>query len=121
MEQLKTSMKQLKREIVKTNSSIFDPTVPFLYVYQPMHKAKVKAGRIKFTGLTNNGATVSLHVTGKTGIYREMASVKLDAASGDFALIGNFNVGEWNIRIISEFESEKGKQRKQLDYKIHAR
>ena len=121
MEQLKTSMKQLKREIVKTNSSIFDPTVPFLYVYQPMHKAKVKAGRIKFTGLTNNGAAVSLHVTGKTGIYREMASVKLDADSGDFALAGNFNVGEWNIRIISEFESEKGKQRKQLDYKIHAR
>lgn len=121
MEQLKTSMKQLKREIVKTNSSIFDPAVPFLYVYQPMNKVKVKAGRIKFTGLTNKGATVSLNVTGKSGIYREMARVELNSDSGDFALAGNFNVGEWNIRIISEFDSEKGKQRKQLDYKIYAR
>ncbi len=50
-----------------------------------------------------------------------MARVALEADSGDFALAGNFNVCEWNIRIISEINSEKGKQRKQLDYKINAR
>lgn len=121
MEQLKKAMKELKREIVKTNSSIFDPSVPFLYVYQPMHNTKVKAGRIKFTGLTNSGAAVSLHVTGKSGKYREMVSVELGQDSGEFALVGKFNPGTWNIRIISEFNSAKGPQRKQLDYVIHAR
>lgn len=114
-------MQRLKQEIVKTNSKIFDPAVPFLYMLKPLHGTKVRAGTVTFTGTTNVGATVSLSVTGKTGIYRTVQQVTADENDGSFKLVGRFNRGTWNIRIRSTMTTIDGEEKgKQLDYQITA-
>lgn len=121
LESLKAEMQRLKQEIVKTNSKIFDPAVPFLYMLKPLHGTKVRAGTVTFTGTTNVGATVSLSVTGKTGIYRTVQQVTADENDGSFKLVGRFNRGIWNIRIRSTMTTIDGEEKgKQLDYQITA-
>ncbi|TSJ70421.1 hypothetical protein FPH17_11265 [Corynebacterium godavarianum] len=117
---LKAEMQRLKREIIKTNSKIFDPTEPFLYMLKPLNGTKVRAGRVTFTGTSNVGARVSLSVTGKSGIYRKVQEVPTDENNGSFKLVGRFNPGTWNIRILSAMNFNGEEKHKQLDYRIIA-
>lgn len=118
---LKRQMQEVKRNLIATNSSIFDPNIPFLYMLKPGHGAKVNAGTVVFTGASNPGAKVSLNVTGKTGIYRKVEEVPTNKFNGNFRLVGRFKPGKWNIRIISTIVVGDDKKEKQLDYQIVAR
>ncbi|CAM3203631.1 MULTISPECIES: glycosyltransferase [Corynebacterium] len=120
LDSLKAEMQRLKREIIKTNSKIFDPAEPFLYMLKPLNGTKVRAGTVSFTGTSNAGATVSMSVTGKTGIYRTVQEVTADETDGNFKLVGRFKPGTWNIRILSTMTTNGEEKRKQLDYQIVA-
>ena len=93
---------KLKKGIVKTNSGIFDPSVPFLYlVYPNVPPAKVRRGNVRFKGAANPGAKVTLSATGRSGMYTELATVVADQESGEFEIIQQFKPALWKIRLES--------------------
>ena len=93
---------RLKKQVVKTNSGIFDPNVPYLYLVHPnVPPAKVRRGKIRFKGSANPGATVVLSATGRTGVFTELASAVADQKTGEFEIIQQFKPAIWKIRLES--------------------
>lgn len=117
---LKREMQRVKKSIVATNSAIFDPAVPFLYMLKPTLGNVVSAGEVVFTGTSNPGARVSLHITGSSGIYREASVATAHVENGGFRLKARFNPGTWNIRVVTELRGDATGKSKELNFQIKA-
>lgn len=107
--ELDQQIAKLKKWIVKTNSGIFDPNVPYLYLIHPnVPPAKVRRGKIRFEGAANPGATIVLSATGRTGVFTELAATVADQQTGQFEIIQQFNPAIWKIRLESTLANAKG-------------
>lgn len=100
---------KLKKQIVRTNSGIFDANVPYLYLVHPnVPPAKVRSGKVRFKGAANPGAKVVLSATGRTGVFTELASAVADQKTGDFEIIQQFKPALWKIRLESTLPEVEG-------------
>lgn len=88
----------LKRQMIETNSDIFDPESNFLYINYPQSGDTRKTGRIAFHGTCTPGRTVLLKATGRSGKYQTLGNA-ISNHRGDFGIAANFAPGEWGIRI----------------------
>ena len=100
MRELFSEVDKLKHEIVKTNSAIFDPKTPFLYLLDPaVPPASVKKGKVRFRGVATPGTRVNLSVAGNSLNYKLFKTVEVDDRTGEFDFLCAFNSAVWNLRL----------------------
>lgn len=100
LRQLYAESGRLKARMVRTNSSIFDASVPFIYLNEPLPAPrKVPRGRVKFSGVATPGARVSLSATGRSGKFTQLAEAAADPSSGEFSLHASFSPAQWTVRL----------------------
>lgn len=107
--ELFSEIDKLKREIVKTNSAIFDPKTPFLYLLDPaVPPASVKKGKVRFRGVATPGTRLNLSVAGNSLNYKLFKTVEVDEHTGEFDFLSAFNSAVWNLRLeVVDREAEK--------------
>lgn len=116
MAELKRQMTLLKNEVVRLNSHIFDPDIPFIYTLSPGESSELPKGQVTFKGVSNPGATVILEVAGRGNTFKKMSEATSARSDGAFIIRGNFNSGDWRIRLIVLLEELNRK--KELEFKI---
>ena len=95
---LKKQLSSIKKAIVATNSDIFNPATPFLYVLYPGRGSSRAAGRVVFSGAATPDRIVRLSVWSNKGRFVEIARSK-SRRNGEFSLSANFNPHRWKIQI----------------------
>ena len=97
---LDTQIARIKKQVVRTNSRLFDRSVPFVYLLRPaIPPAKVKQGNVVFDGVATPGATVVVKVAGKKAVFNEVARTVADGETGQFKVKRAFKRSNWRIRI----------------------
>ena len=97
---LDTQIARIKKQVVRTNSRLFDRSVPFVYLLRPaIPPAKVKQGNVLFEGVATPGATVIVKVAGRKSVFNEVARTVADSETGEFKVSRAFKRSNWRIRI----------------------
>ena len=107
--ELFSEIDKLKREIVKTNSAIFDPKTPFLYLLDPaVPPASVKKGKVRFRGVATPGTRLNMSVAGRRLNYKLFKTAEVDERTGEFDFLWAFNSAVWNLRLeVVDRDAEK--------------
>lgn len=107
--ELYAEIDKLKSEIVKTNSTLFDPKTPFLYLLDPaIPPASVKKGKVRFRGVATPGTRLNLSLAGKSSNYNLFKTVEVDDHTGEFDFLCGFNAATWKVRLdVVDRENEK--------------
>lgn len=107
--ELFSEIDKLKREIVKTNSAIFDPKTPFLYLLDPaVPPASVKKGKVRFRGVATPGTRLNMSVAGSSLNYKLFKTAEVDERTGEFDFLCAFNSAVWNLRLeVVDRDAEK--------------
>lgn len=109
---------QLKRDIVFTNSAIFDPRTPFLYLLEPTPSLGAKSGRVRFKGVATPGARVQFSLAGNSGQFNLCKTVVADPETGEFQFQYRLNKFRWRVRLELFVEEDNEHAVKQWEFQL---
>lgn len=100
---------RIKARMVRTNSSIFDASIPFIYLNEPLPAPrKVPRGRVKFAGVATPSARVALSATGRSGKFTQLVETVADPETGEFSFYATFSPARWTVRLQVLLDSAPG-------------